>query len=191
MKTTNELASEVDRHAKTMKGIIDELMVCILSLPDNHRIRRFHGNPHAFVMSFKDLGDNYSPEHHDFKKQYELVVAELDKVQPYNIMRRPLTIIGEGKIQVGSSRTYCVNLHPDVLGHLKKVAGVSRVRWTSNAEWPKGTCPGDQSIDFHDKRAQAQAICKRLEAEGFGGDRQVFPVRTWTEPQGVHEGDTA
>ena len=66
----------------------------------------------------------------------------------------------------------------------------SAVRWVSNAEWPKGTCPGlnDHTQDEHGTRAAAHAVCKRLEADGFGGDRKVFPLRTWTEPVGVPVG---
>ena len=190
MNSTQDIMQEVERHAQSMRSLVDALKAHILSLPDNPRIKRERGNPHCFTMSFSSLSAkamNLSGEHHDFKKQYELIVAELDRCQPDGIMKRLLTIIGEGKVQVGSNRSYVVTLHADVLKHLKKVAGVSRVRWLSKAEWPKGTCPGDASDDTHDTRSQAQAICEMLSKQGFGGDRKIFPSRTWTEPVGIPE----
>ena len=55
----------------------------------------------------------------------------------------------------------------------------------SFAEWPKGqTCLGDRNItsDNHESQDQARAVCHRLERDGWAGEREVFPVRTWIEP---------
>jgi hypothetical protein len=62
-------------------------------------------------------------------------------------------------------------------------------KYKSNAEWPPGVCSsmyGDNiSTDEHDTFEAAQAVCDGLKKEGFGGQREYFPIRTW-----VSTGDT-
>jgi len=54
--------------------------------------------------------------------------------------------------------------------------------FTSNAEWPEGTISGTLvSSDTHETRGLAQEVCRMMEGQGFGGDAEVFPVRTWVE----------
>jgi hypothetical protein len=52
--------------------------------------------------------------------------------------------------------------------------------WQSVAKWPfpeVATWSADNtSVDKHDTEAQAQAVVDRLLAEGFGGDRKIFPI---------------
>lgn len=57
-------------------------------------------------------------------------------------------------------------------------------KWTSNAEWPDSIrlgCTTNASKDYHDSKEFAEAICRRLEREGFGGGGTIFPIRTWVE----------
>jgi len=58
-------------------------------------------------------------------------------------------------------------------------------RWTSNAEWPKGSIiqdrANDQSIDYHLTEPAARAVCRMLERDGLGGEGKIFPIRTWVE----------
>lgn len=55
--------------------------------------------------------------------------------------------------------------------------------YQSNAEWPPGVCSsmyGDNiSTDQHRAFEEAEAVCRGLEREGFGGQGKHFPVRTW------------
>jgi len=57
----------------------------------------------------------------------------------------------------------------------------------SNAEWPEGTYSNmygkPVSSDKNGSYNSAFQVCKGLEREGFGGDRQVFPVRTWVSEE--------
>ena len=58
--------------------------------------------------------------------------------------------------------------------------------WTSNAEWPpeayESGREGDHTTkDTHDTEGQAQGVCNMLEKNGFGGRKEYFPIRTWTE----------
>jgi hypothetical protein len=44
-------------------------------------------------------------------------------------------------------------------------------------------CYGEHvSTDNHHSESEAVAVCKRLESEGFGGDGQYFPIKTWMTP---------
>ena len=56
----------------------------------------------------------------------------------------------------------------------------------SHARWPEGTfCSADQhqiSTDNHPDEQSAKSVCKLLEAEGFGGDGEIFPLETWVTP---------
>ena len=51
--------------------------------------------------------------------------------------------------------------------------------FTSHAEWP-GDIP-DSHDDHYGPGALGEAahVCRMLELRGMGGDREVFPVRTW------------
>lgn len=55
---------------------------------------------------------------------------------------------------------------------------------TSNAEWPDRTMFGSEQIttDRHYSKKEAAAEGELLRKNGFGGDRKVFPLRTWVEP---------
>lgn len=58
--------------------------------------------------------------------------------------------------------------------------------WKSYAQWPAGTIAGSESQiseDTHTTREQAEAICRMLRQNGFGGDGRVFPVRVWFAPE--------
>jgi len=55
--------------------------------------------------------------------------------------------------------------------------------YQSNALWPKGVCStmwgDDISTDTHSTKDAAVSVCFMLERDGFGGQRQHFPLRTW------------
>lgn len=57
------------------------------------------------------------------------------------------------------------------------------LRWKSIAVWPSGTCQGNQSSDHHDTKEQAEGVAYLLKKNGFGGDRKIFPVQTFVEPE--------
>lgn len=61
------------------------------------------------------------------------------------------------------------------------------MRYRSIAVWPDtikvGNVAGkNESDDIHDTEEQAAAVCKMLERDGYGGDREVFPLSTRVEP---------
>lgn len=59
--------------------------------------------------------------------------------------------------------------------------------WRSIAVWPEtirvgNTVSKNESDDTHSSRGQAEAVCKLLQEQGFGGEGKVFPVSTRVEP---------
>lgn len=61
------------------------------------------------------------------------------------------------------------------------------MKYLSFAEWPEGTCRNRFGLpisqDTHETKEAAEGVCRLLEREGYSGQRQAFPIRTWTEPE--------
>ena len=55
--------------------------------------------------------------------------------------------------------------------------------YKSCALWPKGCADaiGNYSEDTHETREAAEAVRDMLKRDGFGGDRQNFPIKAWIE----------
>lgn len=55
--------------------------------------------------------------------------------------------------------------------------------WQSNAQWPldvyRGPYGDGISTDTHRSQEEAEAVCRLLKRDGFGGERKHFPIRTW------------
>lgn len=64
------------------------------------------------------------------------------------------------------------------------------MKYKSIAQWRKNEVKhlgntNNISEDTHDTKEQAEAVCRMLERDGFGGNGQIFPIRTWIEPVGT------
>lgn len=61
------------------------------------------------------------------------------------------------------------------------------MKYLSHAEWPEGVCRDmfgkPHSQDTHESEEAAEKICRLLEREGYAGQGEYFPIRTWTEPE--------
>ena len=58
------------------------------------------------------------------------------------------------------------------------------MKYKSCCQWPAGTLDGyenDISTDTHESIEGAKAVIDLLRKNGFGGDGQIFPVKTWIE----------
>lgn len=51
-------------------------------------------------------------------------------------------------------------------------------KWKSFAKWPFN---GSTTSDGHDTKDQAVAVCRMLEKDGWGGEGEYFPSKTWIE----------
>ena len=88
----------------------------IKSLPDNPRIRRL--SDRCFILQSKDLGCNWTPEYHDFKRQYGLLSQCIERKRPETLLSFLKTTVQESSFKVNNN--YTVKLHPmwsDILDH--------------------------------------------------------------------------
>ncbi|MHA1285793.1 MAG: hypothetical protein ACTSPB_00190 [Candidatus Thorarchaeota archaeon] len=98
--------------------IKNNLISQVESLPDNPRIKRLDDEGLCFSISSKDLGDNWTPEYHDFKQQYKLIVEWINKSSPQRVMDILEEITTTGQIVMKKQRH---KFHPDVITQLKKL----------------------------------------------------------------------
>jgi hypothetical protein len=116
---TKSIDQEVQRHQKTMEVLKDELKRRIRELPDNPRVTRIAH--HCIIPVFKDLGNNWSVEHHDFKRQHEILIAAIDAARPDRCLEVLRNAVKDGSIRCGNEHGNTVRLHPDVI---KAVCGL-------------------------------------------------------------------
>lgn len=118
----NTIQREIKEATKRLAVLIDTLQAMIAELPDNPRINRLSKN--CFTIRSKDLGNNWTPEHHDFKWQYNAIIVDLQNRGPMDAMSKLQAIIGSGKVHrpgspVSPAYGNYVNLHPDVITNLR------------------------------------------------------------------------
>lgn len=120
--TVQQLTAELERAQQAKVSLLKRLTDLIQNLPDNPHIQRFPGNPHAFVISSKHLGNNWSVEYHDSKKQYQLVAEQVEKAD--NPVAKLRHLVECGKLVVGSHKPqWIITMHPDVIQNLINLAG--------------------------------------------------------------------
>lgn len=113
-----EIEGAITQFTKKWIRLKTKLENAILSLPDNPKIRRL--DDRCFVLSFSDLGNNWTPFFHDFKQQYKKLVAIIDHAEPTTITPTLRAIIETG-IYYHHGHTYRFN--PAVIGHLQTLFG--------------------------------------------------------------------
>lgn len=101
-----------------LDGLLAKLQQQIRALPDNPRIKRLEGT-NAFVVSSRDLGNNWSAAHHDFKAMYEAVVGEISTGNPAHAIEKLRKIVGERMIH--TAKVGRISLHPDVIHYLRSL----------------------------------------------------------------------
>ena len=110
---------------KTLKSLLKKAEIVrqkikntVLSLPENPKIKVLSTKPKAFVIQSKDLGNNWSAEHHSFSYQYEKIV---EAIHTAHIDYLPLLfekIKETGYVLVNNEK---VKIHPKVIENLKGV----------------------------------------------------------------------
>lgn len=114
--------------------IIQKINAKILSLPDNPRIKRMPGPANCFVIQFKDLGSSWSPEHHDFKKTYKLIVETLNRASDDDFLKCLLGILEDGRVKLQTSGTHYLTLHPDVVTYVYQLLQGEKLCLPSNTK---------------------------------------------------------
>ena len=109
MSIATVLRAEALRHEAEVARIRHLLTWQMERLPDNPRISRLGYD--CFTISSKDLGTVWSPEYHDFKYQYHILLDLCD--QTGDIRRKLLTALRAKQFR--KTDKALVRLHPD--GH--------------------------------------------------------------------------
>lgn len=120
----------------TGRRVKKDLIAKIIALPDNPRIQRLGDTPKCFVVMFSDLGDNWTPAHHDFKYQYKLLAKELSRrsvERAWLFLKKAVwqghfiesgAVNGQGKL----------NFHADVLKYLMELTGFQNKKLNEEKE---------------------------------------------------------
>jgi len=111
---TSSLRRDFLTAAAKLRHVVNALTRKIEDLPDNPRIKRLTRN--CFVVSSRDLGSNWTPTHHDFKAQYRLIVAAIQRASAGRAFAVLRNIVREQQIK--PLRRQPLTLHPDVVAHL-------------------------------------------------------------------------
>lgn len=111
---TDTISSRLLAAAHEIDQLVEELATRIEELPQNPRITKL--SEAAFTLRFTDLGRNWTPEHHDFSRQYSLIAAIIRK-SGVSCVAKLQSIIAAGKVPYGTGRHH-ITLHPGVVEHL-------------------------------------------------------------------------
>jgi len=126
MSIARQIKTANTNYTDAITKLVGSLEEKIASLPDNPRITRLGSSPRCFTMSSRDLGNNWSVEHHDFKLQYGHIIEAIQKNKD-NALNVVCNAIATGKIRIGVGETkHTLALHDDVVKHL---VGLWREIW--------------------------------------------------------------
>lgn len=113
---------ELAKYEQALQNLKDDLIAKIRDLPDNPKIHRVKESPHCFIMRFKDLGDCWSPEYHDFKYQYEVIIEMIEKKNIKQLKTLFEKILSEGRVYYESSNGRNEHkFHPEVVEMLRRL----------------------------------------------------------------------
>lgn len=107
------LAERLANAKQLIKQAAEDAATLVKAGPDNPNIKRLSGR--SFVMSQRHLGSNWTPGHHDWKFQYEVIADMLDK-QQFSALNEVLRTGREKKS--GSLR-----FAPEVLDRVREIIG--------------------------------------------------------------------
>jgi hypothetical protein len=108
-----DIGTKQNRLNKKAEQFREQVIKKLLKLADNPRIKRISDK--AFILKSSNLGDNFSPEHHDFALCYRLIAELLRKKPVTEVYSTIVAIIETGQYRDGSCK---INLHPDVIKNL-------------------------------------------------------------------------
>ncbi len=110
-----------------------------------------------------------------------LFVSTLRSAKATEIWRRALQVSGHSQDKIGLTMVTAA-------AQIYKLVGYQEL-WQSNAQWPlqhyQGEFGDGITRDAHPTRQHAESVCVGLNHEGFGGERRVFPIKTWVTYNGV------
>lgn len=110
------IKKEVEDAQEKVLRIKKEIFDVIRNLPDNPNIKRLGDK--AFVMSSKNLLNNWTPQYYDFQWQYKRIIELIKSSGVDAIIPKLEEIIKTGEFRQGRE---AIKFHPDVIENLKKI----------------------------------------------------------------------
>jgi hypothetical protein len=99
------------------------LKAFIEGCPDNPDIKRLSDN--CFILRSSKLGNNWTPEYHDFKYQYRVIAGRADELSPVAFLSFLSNVISTGKhYDRNHDRNRTIYFHPEVITNIKAALGV-------------------------------------------------------------------
>lgn len=87
--TVTEMLNQIEEFKKELQNNVSQM-------PDNKKIKRL--SPNCFIINSKDLGDNWSPEHHDNLYQAKALIKIIENSESLNSLQNNLeSIVQKGK----------------------------------------------------------------------------------------------
>ena len=111
--------AEIDIATTKLATLLVELNEMIANLPDNPRINRIGAN--CFLIRSSDLGNNWSPEHHDFRRQYQRVIDAISTTATVEALTMFRKIVGQGWIYDAKESSRRFRFHSEVLDNLRSL----------------------------------------------------------------------
>ena len=111
IKTLEDASEYLDKLIKVIKEV---LIAKLPKLPDNSCISRI--NDRCFIMNKSDLGNRWSPEYHDFKFQYGLIIKYIKRSDSNNIITSLKANLDQGFVRIDQVKWV---LHPEVIKNIK------------------------------------------------------------------------
>ncbi len=100
------------------RRIVQGLQQVLASAPDNPKIHRLDSR--CFVLRFKDLGSNWSPEYHDWRSQYQYISDLFTTHSLGTALRLVVIVIRKGKLRIPSER-HTKYFAPEVRKYLRSL----------------------------------------------------------------------
>jgi hypothetical protein len=108
----NDLIQQIE---KIKRNLYDQ----INALPQNENITVLSETPSIFVVKSNDVfGQPFSPEWHDYKAQYKMIVEELETSRIETFEAKLQSIITTGKIKSGNT---IFTLNPAVVEFVRSI----------------------------------------------------------------------
>ena len=114
-KAVSESSASIQKIAEKLEMDIEE---AFSSIRQNPRIKVLSESPRCFVIRASDLGNNWTPQFHDFEHQKEMLIRFLKGDSSKKFVERLLGIVEKGVTSFKSKRIY---FHPDVRDALRKM----------------------------------------------------------------------
>lgn len=118
MTTIKSLAKKEVEQLDSLKTELTKMFEALSNKHQNSKIKRIKGHTNCFIINKSDLGDNWTPEYHDFQVQYELLISKLSNCASINQFFSFIEKCIKTK-KIDRTPTDKVSVHPEVLDKLK------------------------------------------------------------------------